>query len=153
LRRGEGFAIAAIQCSLIEFLESTLQGKNYRYVKAGDPPIDPQFEYSGSRQMFVDFLLNRAPFSKEFTSPVAHDFYESVRCGLVHEARTKGDWLIRAKAPAGTRRCIDPARKLLYRDNFHDALLTFIGNYEADLLNSNTVQDAFIRKYDALCRP
>src|SRR5436309_15778844 len=30
---GEGFSIAAIQCSLIEFLESTVQGINYRYVR------------------------------------------------------------------------------------------------------------------------
>jgi hypothetical protein len=28
--RGEGFSIVAIQCSLIEFLESTVQGISYR---------------------------------------------------------------------------------------------------------------------------
>lgn len=34
--QGEGFAIVAIQCSLIEFLESTEQGMNYRYLRRGE---------------------------------------------------------------------------------------------------------------------
>jgi len=29
--QGEGFSIVAIQCTLIEFLESTVQGLSYRY--------------------------------------------------------------------------------------------------------------------------
>src|SRR6266480_348430 len=36
--RGEGFAIAAIQCSLIEFLESTIQGVNYKYFRKPATP-------------------------------------------------------------------------------------------------------------------
>ena len=37
LSKGEGFAIVAIQCSLVEFLESCFQGINYRY-KNPTPP-------------------------------------------------------------------------------------------------------------------
>lgn len=39
--QGEGFSIVAIQCALIEFLESTLQGRSYRYPRKGDPPVGP----------------------------------------------------------------------------------------------------------------
>src|SRR6266446_4128072 len=42
--QGEGFSIAAIQCSLIEFLESTLNGMTYRCLRKGD--ILQPYEYS-----------------------------------------------------------------------------------------------------------
>jgi hypothetical protein len=38
--QGEGFSIAAIQCSIVEFLESTVQGKSYRFLRKGDGPAD-----------------------------------------------------------------------------------------------------------------
>src|SRR5690348_1224997 len=50
--QGEGFSIVAIQCSLIEFLESSLQGKSYRYRPKGAPPLGPH-EYSNSSGIFV----------------------------------------------------------------------------------------------------
>jgi hypothetical protein len=46
-QREEGFSIVAVQCSLIEFLESTIQGKSYRYRRDGDPQLG-QYEYSNS---------------------------------------------------------------------------------------------------------
>src|SRR6266849_2370187 len=45
--QGEGFSIVAIQCTLIEFLASTIEGCTYRYRRAGDPPLGP-YEYSNS---------------------------------------------------------------------------------------------------------
>lgn len=35
-------------------------------------------------------------------TPLAQDFYEGVRCGLLHEARTKNDRTIKAEGPTGT---------------------------------------------------
>jgi len=35
--QGEGFSIVAIQCTLIEFLESTVQGISYRFRRKGEP--------------------------------------------------------------------------------------------------------------------
>src|SRR5882762_6816479 len=98
--RGEGFSIVAIQCSLIEFLESTIQGKSYLYSRNGNPPLGP-YEYSSSGAMFESFLANRTPFSGEFTPPLAHDFYVGVRCGVLHEARTKNGWTILAGSETG----------------------------------------------------
>src|SRR5271154_6763106 len=59
-QRGEGFSIVAVQCSLIEFLESTIQGKTYRHRRAPDPPLG-QYEYSKSGSIFESFLMNRTP--------------------------------------------------------------------------------------------
>src|ERR1700678_3460658 len=112
---GEGFSIAAIQCSIVEYLESHPQGKSYRYRPRGAPPVGP-YEYSSSSDIFVSFLLNRTPFNNDFTEGIARDFYEGVRCGLLHEARTKNGWTIWAKTSG--RITIDGSQKIIYRNNF-----------------------------------
>jgi hypothetical protein len=145
--QGEGFAIMAIQCSLIEFLASTIEGCNYRYTHKG--PLGPH-EYSNSSQLFTNFLTQRLPFNKEFPEALARDFYEGVRCGLLHEARTKNGWTISADGPKGT--IVDLREKIVYRNNFQEALLTFIKWYKGALPLEIALQEAFIRKFDSLCR-
>jgi len=146
--QGEGFSIVAIQCSLIEFLESTLQGKTYRYKPKGAPSLGPH-EYSNSSGIFVSFLVNRLPFKDDFNEASARDFYEGVRCGLLHEARTKNGWTIWAKAPGN--HTIDTAKKIIYRDNFQRGLIAFVEWYRAELPSNSGLQEAFIRKFDSLC--
>jgi hypothetical protein len=147
--QGEGFSIAAIQCSIVEFLESTVQGKSYRYRPRGAQPFGPN-EYSSSSDIFVSFLVNRTPFKSDFTTEdSARDFYESVRCGLLHEARTKNDWTIWAKSSDG--KTADVNTKIMYRDDFQAALLTFEEWYRGTLPTNKALQEAFIRKFDSLC--
>lgn len=145
--QGEGFSIVAIQCSLIEFLESTEQGTNYRYVRRGD--VLGAYEYKASQDIFVAFLRDRTPFSTTFDEASAQDFYIGVRCGLLHEARTKNGWRIRAKDPFGS--VADVANRILYRDNFQEALLAYIKSYGNKLPREPQLQQAFIRKFDSLC--
>lgn len=97
---GEGFSIVAIQCSLIEYLESTIQGTSYVYSRNGKPPVGPH-QYSNSGEIFESFLATRPPFNQEFGPREAHDFYVSVRCGVLHEARTKNGWTILANNKSG----------------------------------------------------
>jgi hypothetical protein len=138
----------AIQCSLIEFLKSTLQGKSYRLSRRGSPPPGP-YEYSSSSDIFVSFLLNRTPFNNDFTEGIARDFYEGVRCGLLHEARTKNGWTIWAMTPS--RETIDGSQKIIYRNNFQAGLLSFIEWYKGALTSDIDLQEAFVRKFDSLC--
>ncbi len=145
--QGEGFSIVAIQCSLIEFLESTSQGINYRYLRRGET-LAP-FEYKSSQDVFVAFLRDRAPFSTTFNEESAKDFYISVRCGLLHEARTKNGWRIWAKGPVGAVSGV--AERIVYRDNFQEALLEYIKCYGEMLTHEPDLQQAFIRKFDSLC--
>ncbi|MGI0133630.1 MAG: hypothetical protein ACREBW_01560 [Candidatus Micrarchaeaceae archaeon] len=148
LLKGEGFSIVAIQCSLIEFLESTIQGMSYRYSRNGNPPLR-QYEYSNSGLMFESFLANRTPFNGAFSLQQAHDFYVSVRCGVLHEARTKNGWTIRAKSKTG--QIIDPNLQILYRDTFQTGLRKFLKWYKSSLETDVHLQEAFIRKFDSLC--
>jgi hypothetical protein len=146
--QGEGFSIAAIQCSLIEFLESTVQGKSYRFLRKSDPALRP-YEYSSSSDIFISFLRNRTPFDKDFKDDqTARDFYEGVRCALLHEARTKKGWTIWAKSHDG--RTADPGQKIMYRNNFQAGLLTFVEWYKSALLADQALQQAFLRKFDGL---
>ena len=147
--QGEGFSIAAIQCSLIEFLESTAQGKSYRLLVKGAPALG-QYEYNRSGEMFESFLASRAPFNGEFNKDIAHDFYEGVRCGLLHEARTKNGWVIWAQH-GGRIIEINGDQKAVYRDDFQDALLKFIEWYKTALTSDRAIQEAFVRKFDSLC--
>lgn len=140
LSSGEGFAIVTIQCSLIEFLESCFQGKNYRFAKKCG-----KFEYSRSSEIFVSFLQNREPFNSEFSRKFAKSFYEGVRCGLLHEAATTDGWKIRL---GSGERVLDKKNKIVFRDAFQIALLKYIEGYKELLLTCKTSQDAFIRKFD-----
>lgn len=145
--QGEGFAIVAIQCSLIEFLESTERGKNYRYLRRGETL--GSYEYKSSQEIFIAFLTGRAPFSATFNEAAAQDFYIGVRCGLLHEARTKSGWRIWAKSSAGA--VVSVTERIVYRDNFQDALLAYVKNYGERLMHEPNLQQAFIRKFDNLC--
>jgi hypothetical protein len=121
---GEGFAIVTLHCSLIEFLAATLEGKAYRLPKKGAPRIDKKVEYSDSHDMFVRFLKSRLPFDKMFSdNGTAEDFYASVRCGLLHEARTKRSMEIRVCQSAS--RAINTNAKVVYRDKMQSAFDQF----------------------------
>ncbi|HTF03988.1 MAG TPA: hypothetical protein VK826_08180 [Bacteroidia bacterium] len=148
---GEGFSIMTIICSLIEFLETTHQGKNYRYRRNGDPPLG-QYEYGASGQIFIDFLSNQTPFNTQFNPQNADDFYRNIRCGLLHEARTNGNWTIWGNSGNGTLIKKTSTETIIYRDDFFDALQEFINiHFKAYLLSSADRKEAFIRKFDKLC--
>ena len=145
--RGEGFAIMAIQCSLIEFLESTAQGVNYKYSRS-DQDVG-KFEYKNSKDIFVSFLTKQKPFSEYFDQITAQEFYVSVRCGLLHEAKTKNNWRIWDRSSAGI--IVNASEKIVYRDAFQDALISYLHDYRARLRDDSNHQAAFIRKMDNLC--
>jgi hypothetical protein len=144
---GEGFSILAVQCTLIEFFESTVQGLNYRYVRRG--ATSRPHEYSDSAALFTGFLCTREPFASEFDQNLADDFYAGVRCGLLHEARTKNGWLVWTSDGSG--KLVDRGRKVVFRDSFQRGLDAFIAWYEKALPHDATLQHAFIRKFDSMC--
>jgi hypothetical protein len=101
--KGEGFTILTIQCALIEMFASFKVGKIHNHRKRGNNPL---FEYKGSHECFIPFLHSEPIFENHFFNNlnepdkpfVANEFYDKVRCGLMHEARTKEEWVINAKA-------------------------------------------------------
>ena len=144
--QGESFSIVSILCCLIEFLESTARDSNYRYLNLGETL--QAHEYLKSQNLIVEFLQIREPFSATFDATSAQDFYVGVRCGLLHEARTTNGWRILEEGPNGI--LADVANRILYRNNFQEALLEY-KVYGKTLEDDQQLQQGFIRKFDHLC--
>lgn len=138
---GEGFTIASIQCALIEFLAATRAGKNYRHRHPQGP-----YEYSGSRDLFIKFLFQTAPFAQLFSERDAGEYYSNVRCALLHEARTKDGWIIWVNGSVP----VDCQKKIIYRDSFQSLIESYIDDYGLDLTEDVPLQEAFLRKFNHL---
>lgn len=144
---GEGFSMVALQCTLIEFLAAVRIGKTHRAV-----PKETlgEHEYNDSKKLFVSFLRTQTPFCDAFaTNRQALDFYVSVRCGLLHEARTKGRWRIHQSGD----RSIDAAKGIVYRDTLQNDLEAYIASYGLSLRDDRDLQKGFLRKFDVLAGP
>ena len=153
---GEGFSIVALFCTLIEFLETCEQGHNFR--KGADRNLTAQtFEYglSQGRGYFEHFLKTKEPFKTIFPEALVSSFYADVRCGLLHEARTQGGWVISTRLSDGhlVRKVGNKVR--LYRNELKPAFDIYFADYRARLLADVTgdLKRAFVRKFDHLAVP
>jgi hypothetical protein len=142
--RGEGFSIVALQCILIEFLESFYQGLVYTTSENPKP-----FEYNKSKKLFRDFLLSHEPFSRYFDRPLADGFYDNIRCGLLHEAKTKENSLIKTSQNERIIGIMDDNRNLIvYRDQFYNGIIEYLSAYKHELMDNHNLKINFIRKFD-----
>ena len=163
--KGEGFAIVTVQCSLIESLAAFRVGKIFNFDKQKNGPA---YEYRNSCDLYVDFLNSAEIFKDNFFSinkkgikqkdfPFnAKDFYRNVRCGLVHEGKTKGNWAIKAsKEKARTERIFiksNGGAVNLYRSVLHYRLKDYLDSYGEDLARGEnaSLRRLFGRKLDNL---
>ncbi len=143
--QGEGFTIVSVQCALIEFLAALKAGKSYKFLKKGEKL--GQYEYSSSNALFCEFLVREEPFSECFSDKLeSREFYQSVRCALLHEARTKNGWRIWASGNIA----VDAKKKIVRRDALQTAINAYLKSYGLLLTQDKSVQEAFIRKFDHL---
>jgi len=162
-REGEGFTIVTVQCALIEMLSAFRQGKIFNHKTKRS---SPKYEYKNSEEMFTSLLLEAPIFqdifwklnkknNREKNQPYnASDFYKYVRCGLMHEARTKGNWHI-TTAPKSVlvkseKRFIikEDGKNKIYRTVLHYRLLNYLDDYYNEL-RQDTQDGEKLRKYFA----
>lgn len=159
---GEGFAVMTLICSLIEFLESSYQGKIYNF----SLKKETKFEYKDPGQKFKKFLTGHEPFKAVFSKEIidqleekvtlADDFYSNVRCGLLHEAATKNGWVIKtqSKNNSSNLRCVifEGNQKIIYRDLFFEEIKKYVCNYLQEIKNGNIdgLREKLCRKIDSL---
>jgi len=151
--RGEGFAIVALFCSLVEFLESCERGYNFHLIGRSGERLQP-YEYNERQasSYFKEFLRTRKPFDRLVPSALVDSFYQDVRCGLLHEARTKGGWYISTAWSGGALISQESGKITLFRNQLIPALETYFSDYQSRLLVNPNTQEAFIRKFDFLCQ-
>lgn len=162
---GEGFAIVNLQCSLIETIESFVNGwiyhndnkseiKNGWYTRIiqessrAKKHMNPD-ENLKNEDIFISFFKNREPFIKYNID--GSDFYKSVRCGLLHETQTKNNWKIKFDTlKTGLSYREDEGEKIIFRENFQRDLEIVIADYKKAIVNGLCVWDrsniALLRK-------
>lgn len=161
--KGEGFTIVTVQCALIEMFAAFRTGKIFNHSKNAS---SPKYEYRESQQMFCSLLHTASIFQDNFweldnknkkviDSPYyASEFYKSVRCGLMHEARTKGNWHITAtpltkSVKTEKRFIITESNKIkIYRTVLHYKLLDYLKEYSNEL-RQETKEGVVLRKFFA----
>ena len=105
-----GFSIMAVSCLMIEALESFWQGW---------PATGGKGKKGKSEKAFKCFFQRckkqGAPLG--VFAEIAEGFYESVRCGILHQAETTNGWLIRKSG------CLyNPKQKSINATKFHNEL-------------------------------
>lgn len=158
--KGEGFTIVTVQCALIEMFAAFRQGKIFNHNKTSS---SPKYEYKESQKMFTSLLRTATIFQDNFwklnsknkkviDQPYnASDFYKYVRCGLMHEARTKDNWHITAtpssKKVKTEKKFIvtDNGKIKIYRTVLHYRLLEYLTEYSGEL-RQDTTDGKFLRK-------
>jgi hypothetical protein len=89
--KGEGFSISLISVVLLEFIAAFELGKIYTTNRENLCPN----EYSASAKLLKSFFSQSSVFNSRIKGSNDRDsFYKNIRCGLVHEARTKGSDII-----------------------------------------------------------
>jgi hypothetical protein len=125
-----GFAIMAVACLVIETLESFYEGR-----------ADTKGE---SKKMFRDFF-NRNSALSSFGK--RNDwFFTDIRCGILHQAESRGGWKIQRKGPL-----LDEHNKTINATTFLNQLQKAVAQYAAELQSDETIWKNFCTKVDAIC--
>ena len=167
LRKGEGFTVVTVQCALIETFAAFREGQIFNHNKPEEGGIT--YEYKDSRELFVNFLNSAKIFEKIFFNEIAgvkqqntpfsgESFYSNVRCGLMHEAKTKKTWHINATKDDNPDDEYfikqKPKGNIIYRTPLHYSLVKYFNKYCENLNNSeeqyNNLRRKFARKLDDL---
>jgi hypothetical protein len=137
---GYGFAVMALCCLMIETIESYREGlpstsaddmKALQGVSAnttgGDYTLRPPFQ-NCSGAVFENFFKCQK-HQKFFSGVSGKQFFEDVRCGLLHQAQTKGGWLISRR---GKYLDVSPTPSI-NRDEFSERLEECFEDYLKEL--------------------
>lgn len=140
-----GFAVMALDCLLIETLQSFRTGRP-NPVKSNDRQ---------STKMIVDFLTQRPPFSTYFDNETkARLFCDHFRNGILHQGEVKSSGRIRIDTSEMIMPSEDNQSFVVNRWIFHDALVQEIDIYINELIVGKDVElrRHFIKKMNEIAR-
>jgi hypothetical protein len=135
-----GFSVLAIDCAVVEALEQFRQG-------------EPETPYKESEDYFKNFLT-RGRFNAFFSKDDAGLFYHTVRCGILHQAESKEDTLVK-KSPASFVVQTSPSGKglIINARRFHEELEGALEDYATALMaDEGTLRTSFIKKMNYVAR-
>ena len=168
---GEGFSIVNLQCSLIETIESFINGWVYNAKKDEKEQLEKNSWYKNtlhkdnrvgsvnSAEIFISFFKKRLPFIKMNINGLI--FYQEVRCPLLHETQTKSNWLIKKCNSSTKSYCETSTSKIIYRAQFQRDLKIVISNYKKAIIegaafdekiSTKDLRANFCAKFNHLCK-
>lgn len=164
---GEGFAIVNLQCSLIEVVESFINGwtsefdRRSIWKKNGEIAKYPNSENGREIKnvdIFISFFENRNPFN---TYNIKGDLlFWNVRCALLHETQTKKNWKIKKTISHTDSYREEAGFKIIYRENFQNDLIKLIERYKEVIINGGKLDGIsafelrknFVSKFNHICK-
>lgn len=138
-----GFSIMALACLLVETLNQFYQGVD-------ETPND-------HKQQFWIFFRESENFRPHFMKKTSDMFYSHVRCGLLHQAQTKGATIIRADRNTMVEQIRRGSKDgiIVDRVRFILALKKEIDDYIRNLKSKSSINTAarenFVRKMWYIC--
>ncbi|MDD4735725.1 MAG: hypothetical protein PHP44_06435 [Kiritimatiellae bacterium] len=138
-----GFSILALDCLLIETLQQFYCGRDKTEGKHWES--------------FWLFFQNSEFFRANFNRRTAETFYSHFRCGILHQAQTKGKSVVRMDQNTMIRPVEDQINKGLIVDRcrFHKALEDEVAAYTDRLRSHGEANEElrrnFIRKMNFIC--
>lgn len=138
VERRYGFSIMAIDCILIETLQSFREGLTDTKSK--------------SKKMFKNFLTKSEGFRKYFDSTQAENFFYDFRCGILHQAEIMGPSLLWSVGLLIGKR--SDGVPYINRTNFHKILKDEVKRYSDNLRDPANLElrTNFIKKMDYIAR-
>ena len=136
--RRYGFTILAIDCLLIETLQSFREGLTDTKSK--------------SKDMFVNFLTQRKNFKDYFKKDDAKRFYCDFRCGILHQAEIIGESLLWSVGNVIGKKC--NGTPYLNRTKIHELIKKEVDLYCEELRNNSIlhIRKNFQTKMDFIAR-
>jgi hypothetical protein len=133
-----GFAILALDCLLIDTLQSFREGR------ASTGEVSPA-------KSFRDFLQNAAAFAS-FNSDDKSDFFGDIRNGLLHNGETRHNWKVRIDTDRLLTKDDEKRTRTINRRLFHAGVLREYGRLCRDLQHGDTAaRSRFLVRMDAIC--
>jgi hypothetical protein len=129
-----GFTILAIDCMILETLQSFYEGK-----------LDTNGK---SEKVFKRFLTQRDNFKKHFNNNTASIFFKDFRCGILHQLETYQKakvWSI------GELLYFNDNIMIINRNEFHECIKKEIDIYIGKLKNEDELKENFKNKMDFIC--
>jgi hypothetical protein len=171
-----GFAIMALCCILVETLQAFYEGHIMTPPEMPEgpctypdgaclkmpPPLEtaekcafpdsPCVRTPPTARSFVHFLRD-SPHFVDFNAKARSSFSIQIRNGLLHDAETRGGWLIRESDPRGKILERRGQHYVLNRTKFYNALKAEFSDYLARLNQSTdgALRNNFLRKMDSIC--
>lgn len=119
-----GFSIMAVSCLLIE---------SYETFRQGWPSSDRK-----SALAFC-YFFDREDRFRDFRGH-AKQFYEHVRCGILHQGETTGGWTITRKV---TQPLFNPSGPTIHATKFHNLLADVIDEYSGIIKTEPTTSNTW----------